>query len=383
MKTNHSNLHTMIVLLCLAAVLLHTACKKDSEILAPRILVGKGLLTVLPLSPEDFHLFVNLGHMSQPGHTFPSDHGGFYLTDWLIRVPIFCPADMIITRVDRSEHVNHGYSDYSLILSVNESEFQIVIGHISSIHPYILEKILDWEDAECESYSVATDTFRHCITWTNIPISAGDTLGTAGGNPGQFGLDFGTFDQNVTHVFASDRFDDYLYPHTVSPLDYFTDEINAILIPRCGDSFCGLPTVRTKDPVGGTIAYDVPGTAQGLWFKPGEPLFPETPHLALVYHNVDPDVPQFSVGTSLPGLISGPYTFDISDTGTVNSAFDEVIPDGQIYQYDIRYDCSTTADMRHVFLMQLLDEETLKIERQEVSAGPPWQFTENAVLYER
>jgi len=359
-------------------------CKSTKEVVAPKVEVGKGFLTVLPLDANDFFLFVNLGHMSQPGHTFPSDHGGFYLSDYMTPVPVFCPADMIITRLVESEHVNYGYSDYAMTLSVNQDEFQIVIGHLSDIHDAILEQAEAFSESECETYSTSGDTFKNCLLWTEIPISSGDTLGMAGGNPGQFGLDFGTFDKTKRIEFATNRFDDYLYSHTVSPLDYFTEDINQILIPRCGDSFClGKPTVRTKPPVGGTVDYDVPGTAQGLWFKVGEPMFPEDPHIALVYHNVDPDVPIFSIGTSLTGLDTGPYTFASLDTGYVDRKFYDVKPDGHIYRYNVWYHCSTSSDMQAVLLLLLIDESHLKIEKQDISSGPPWQFTANAVLFER
>jgi hypothetical protein len=381
---NRHRIQNVLLYSLVITILLFLYTCKSAEDNERKVEVGKGFLTVLPLDVDDFFLFVNLGHMSQPGHIFPSDHGGFYLTDYMTPVPIFSPADMIIKRIVESEHVNHGYTDYGLTLSVNDDEFQIVIGHMSNIHDSILEQAETFSETECETYSTSGDTYRNCLTWTEIPISAGDTLGMAGGNPGQFGLDFGTFDKTRKIEFATDRFDNYLYPYTVSPLDYFTDEINQILIPQCGDSFCrGEPTVRTKPPVGGTVDYDVPGSAQGIWFKVGEPMFPEDPHIALVYHNVDPDVPIFSIGNSLIGLNSGPYTFATQDTGYVDRSFDSVKPDGHIYQYDTWYHCSTTPDMRAVFLLQLIDASHLKIEKQDDSLGPPWQFTNNAVMFDR
>jgi len=370
-------LHSLVITI----MLLIFSCKSTQEE-KDKVEVGKGFLTVLPLDVNDFFLFVNLGHMNQPGHIFPSDHGGFCLTDYMTSVPIFCPADMIITRVVEQEHVNKGYTDYGLTLSVNDDEFQIVIGHMSEIHETIIEKAKDFDEIDCETYTTSGDTYRNCLHWTEIPISAGDTLGTAGGNPGQFGLDFGTFDKTRKIEFATDRFDDYLYPYTVSPLDYFTDEITQILVPQCGDSFHGLPTVRTKPPIGGTVDYDVKGTAQGIWFKVGEPMFPEDPHMALAYHNVYPDVPIFSIGNSVTGLNPGPYTFTMQDTGFVNRSFDSVKPDGNIYRYNSWY-LSNTPYGHMVLLLQLIDDSHLKIEMQDTSSTLPWQFTNNAVMFDR
>ena len=377
----HRILYIFLHSLVITILLLIFSCKSTQEE-KDKVEVGKGFLTVLPVDVNDFFLFVNLGHMSQPGHIFPSGHGGFYLTNYMTYVPVLCPADMIITRVVESEHVNHGYTDYGLTLSVNDDEFQIVIGHMSEIHDTILEKAKEFNNKECETYNTSGDTYRNCLTWTEIPISAGDTLGMAGGNPGQFALDFGTFDKTRKIEFATDRFDDYLCPYTVSPLDYFTEEISQILIPQCGDFFHGLPTVRTKPPVGGTVDYDVSGTAQGIWFKVDAPFSPEDPHMALVYHNVDPDVPIFSIGNSVTGLVPGPYTFSVKDTGYEDRSFDSVKSDGHIYKYNSWY-LSNTPYGHMILLLKLIDDSHLKIEMQDTSSTPPWQFTNNAVLFDR
>ena len=116
---------------------------------------------------------------------------------------------------------------------------------------------------------------------------------------------------------------------------------------------------------------------------PGEAWPPEDNHMALVYHNVDPDVSLFSIGNSIPGIISGPYTFSPKDTGYVDRRFYDVIPNGQIYKYDAWYHCSTTPDMQAVFLLQMIDDTHLKIEKIDTSANPPWSFTNNAVIFER
>jgi len=357
-------------------------CKDNKGITDSQVTVGEGFLTRLPLRAEDFYLFVNLGHLNPPGHTFPSDHGGFYLTNWEQPVPVFSPADMQVTRISRVEHVEDEFFDFDMTLSVNKGEFEIVIGHLNGIHATVLAQAPAFDTGDCTTYSTGGDTYTRCQVWTDITVYAGDTLGTAGGNPGQFGLDFGTFDQNVQITFASNRFRDYKYPHTVSPLDYFTEEIQSILIPVCGDYVCGVPQFRTMEPIGGTVEYDLLDKARGLWFKQGEPTFPEDPHLALIYCNVEPDVPVFSVGTSIPDLTTGLYTFTPADTGRKNRLFEDVEPDS-VYHYEIRDRCTNAPDMEAVILLQLLNATTLKLEKQNPSDGPPWSFTANAVQFVR
>jgi hypothetical protein len=165
-------------------------------------------------------------------------------------------------------------------------------------------------------------------------------------------------------------------------MDYFTDEINAILTPITGDGLCGTTVMRTKPPIGGRVNFNAPGTAQGIWFRKGAALFPENQHIALVYHNADPDVPIISVGTGQTGLPSGEYSFTPADTGLANRHFIDVVPDGQIYTYQIHYPCPTWF-FEYVLLVSMISETEIKIEKQEPTAGPPWVFTANAVEYER
>jgi len=354
-------------------------CKSADDITAPKKKVGKGFLSVLPLNVEDFFFFANMGFVA--GKVFPCDHGAFLLTDVTKRVPVFSPADMTITKfMFCDEELS---TEYALFLSVNQDEFQIKIGHLSAIHDDIMAKIEEYSVAECETLNTMGRTYIHCLKWVDIPVAAGDTLGMAGGNPGQNGLDFGPYDKTRKIEFATDRFEDYLYPYAVSPLDYFTEEICQILIPICGNTLCEPNVVRTIPPVGGTIDFDIPGTAQGLWFKVGEPFSPVDPHMALVYHNVDPTIPIFSMGNGLPDLDMGSYTFTIADTGYVDRPFQVVTPDSQLYRYNVWYLCSDSPSLRAVLLMQMIDDIHLKIEKQDVDTGPPWQFTDQAVMYDR
>ena len=370
-----------IMLILIAAIF--TGCHSAGDVAGPEYVdVGKGFFTVLPLNQADFYLFVNLGHMNPPGHTFPSAHGGFYLTDYMEKRPIFSPADMRIILFKVAEHLGKGYSDYTIVMAVNDGQFKVMLGHVSSIHPTLLAQVPPLEDGECESYSTGLDSFRTCMQWVDIPVSAGDTLGEAGGNPGQFGLDFGVYNRAIDHEWQCERLLEYDYPWAVSPMDYFTDAINDILIPITGDGLCGRTVMRTRPPIGGRVNFNAPGTAQGIWFRKGASLFPENQHIALVYHNADPDVPIISVGTEQTGLLSGEYSFTPADTGRANRHFIDVVPDGQMYTYQIHYPCPTWF-FEYMLLVQMMSETEIKIEKQEPDAGPPWQFTDNAVEYER
>jgi hypothetical protein len=385
MSEKNRTLKIFISFIIISILLIQFNCKKGSGngIFDPEVEVGKGFLTVLPINQELINIFVNLGHLSPPGHTFPSDHGGFYFTNWEDPIPVFSPSDMKITEMSLLEHITTGKSDYDMTLSVNNGGFSVVFGHLSSISHSILEQAPSFEDGRCDTYIAGGDEYRRCSVNVSISVLAGDTLGTAGGPLGQWSMDFGTFDINKKTDFANNRFNDSKFPYTVSPLDYFTEEIESILIPLCGDYICGFRMIRTEPPIGGTIGYDVPGTSQGLWFKQGESTFPEDPHMALVYDCVEPHIPVFSVGIGIPNLSTGIYTFTPADSGKVNRLFIDVTPDNQVYRYEIRDRCFNAPAFDAVILLQMVSEEELRIEKQESSEGPPWTFTENAVHYVR
>ncbi len=354
------------------------SCHKEEE---PYVEVGDGFLRVLPLNESDFSFFGNLGHFNPPSHTFPSDHGGFILTNWKNKVPVFSPADMYITQINRVEHVDKGYVDYSLELSVNNRDFKLIFGHLSALQTS-LESAVNWDEGEINTYSTGGHTYKTTRVKTHIEIKAGDLMAYGGGNPGQYGIDFGAFDKTKHIEFASDRFDNYDYVNTVSPLDYFTQEIRDILIPICGDFSGGVLKARTVPPIGGTIDYDLPGTLRGLWFKEGEPTFPEDPHLALVYSNVKPEIPFFSVGKSITNLKSGLYTFTPEDSGNTNRLFEKANTIGQMYIYEF-HNYFPDGSNGGILLVQLTDSTHLKIECKSLSDGPPWTFTSKATNFIR
>jgi hypothetical protein len=71
------------------------------------------------------------------------------------------------------------------------------------------------------------------------------------------------------------------------------------------------------------------------------------------------------------------------ETGTHNRSFDQ-ITDDQIYSFsgftNIWGEPNATG---FVILIQLVDDETLRIEKQTEGDGPPWNFTNNFTEFER
>lgn len=215
-----------------------------------------------------------------------------------------------------------------------------------------------------------------------MSVTAGSVLGTSGGVVGQFGLDFSLFDARISPLpFAnptrypsnSTKIDHF---HVVPASDYFAEPALSTIRGKLGQ-FNGQQQ-RTVAPYGGTIAIDVSGTAQGGWFNPAQPTYPESMHLALSPDNVDPTLIVFSIGLSQPGL-SGWYRFAPQSSGTVNRAFSAVTADGTIYCWQQLY--------AGILLGRLEDATTLRLEaRPAVSscaAAQPYAFTGAAFAYKR
>ena len=331
--------------------------------------------TIIPLDLNDVKGIVPLGQLGPPGHTLPTGHHYFYLTDPKKEVPVRSPGDVWITTVTRQEIVNTGYTDYSLEMA-SCAQFHFTFGHLSTISQAILEEAGSFGDADCDTSSTGGTTFRGCSKDVKISVSAGEVIGTIGGNLGQheLALDFGAIDKRVAAPYPNqDRFGESDYLHIVSPIDYFEESLKHTLKSRSSD-YSGT-IKRTIEPVVGEVLQEEFGTAQGIWFYVGDPIWPEDHHLAMVHHNIDPTKPVFSVGTSIPGLSSGVYTFTPIGTGTHNRDFSDIKADGQTYSFgDLG---GSLPDV--VIIIQLINSLTLRIEKQSTSDGPPWSFTGNAV----
>lgn len=345
-----------------------------------------------PVAAEDLLAVVPLGNLNPArGHVFPTRHIYFYLakTDWKNAGPapdpvnVYAPGDITITSVSAQEHLMDGFTDYQCHFACCEGVTGYLL-HLDSLSAEIMAALGAFDESRCETYYTGGRGYRNCDKAVRIPVPAGALLGTAGGNPGQNALDFGLVDSRVPpHAYANpDRVAGWAesrsWLHAVCPLDYFADAVKWALESRLG-SGDGL-RARTAAPPCGETAQDVPGTAQGLWFMPGAPSpSPEDLHLALVYDNVDPSVPVFSVGTSIPGLDAGVYSFVPEDSGPVNRDFSEVVP-GAVYRY-----CGLEQAEGVVILLQLPSPTTLKIEALSGNGcdGESWAFSLNAVLFER
>lgn len=344
---------------------------------------GTALLTVSPVQPTDIGGWVPLGNLNPPGHTFPTDHQYLYLSTFSTPsaqrpVGLVSPGNVTITRARRTTYSTDGHTDYSVSFSVC-ADVAGEFGHVATIAPSVLSQLGAF-DQGCDSYSPQPGlTVSTCFTRTiAVPLAAGEPLGTVGGAPNPASLDFSFWDRRVPAlvyanpsrwIVSGDRFDSF---HVVPASDYFAEPAKSAIAAKLG-SFDGRMR-RTAAPVGGTVALDVAGTAQGAWLHPSQPTHPETPHLAIVPDNVDPTQIAVSVGMSQPGFKSGWYRFTPQSTGQMNRHPSEITADGQTYCFELQYG--------GVLLLRLVDATTLRVEGRQTATGCaselPWVFNAGA-----
>jgi hypothetical protein len=340
------------------------------------------VLTASPVDIDKIDSIVTLGNLNPPGHTFPTDHIYFYLSrqpgaDHPDVADLFAPGDLPVMRINASQHVTAGFTDYNITFQPCQGII-IMYGHVTSLNPGVFGSTANFSGWSLENeYSTGGETYRFFTKEVNIPVKAGDLLGTAGGNPGQWALDFNYYDESYTSqpVANPERWRQSNYVHALCPLSLY--QPGALL-----DKFISLinrEKVEGESLPWGKAMQDIPGTAQGCWFLDGTVnTYPEDPHLALVRHNIYPSKAALSIGKSLPGFRSGVFTFSPLSSGFLNRDFKDITPDGHIYGFRVN-------DFNGIIIVMMPDKNTLNIEALVGTSDNPdnWKFTVNKVIFVR
>ncbi len=353
--------------------------------------------TVSPIAQSDLTNIVPLGNPNPPAHIFPTDHIYFYLRRSgpppqsgalapAAEVPVVAPGNMTLVRVNSKQYLSstrqgfQPHTDYEIEFSLC-SEFTARFDHLASLSDKI--KSQSPPSDSCQTYDTGAEVIKSCVQNVNINLNAGDSLGTAGGPNGSNALDFGAIDTRIpSPVYANPS---RWGPNTLSAvcaLDYYTSDQQSVLKAKLG-SFQG--NLRTIPPLCGTVAQDVPNTAQGVWFVKGTmQTYPEAPHLALVHDNIDPSKGVFSVGSSMSasGLSAVAYNFVPTTSGSVNTDFKNIGTDGKTYCFETS---SQFSPGTFVIILQLTTSNTLRMEKQTLTkcGSGPWTFGSTYTDFER
>lgn len=326
---------------------------------------------VSPIDVNNITSIVPLGNLNPSGHVFPTGHMYYNVKTETpnvfgsptIEADLYAPIDATIDNMNVMTHTNANppSTDYSINFRTCE-DFTFYFIHVTSLSDKLLGEI-DLQEEDCNEYSTGGMDYKNCWKEVDLDVKAGEVIGTVGSGF-RSNFDFGVIDFRITpHTYANperweDTREDMFYK--VCSTDYYTGKLKQTLESKLKDS-CGNP--RTIEPICGTIAQDVPGTAQGLWVLKGtDNVSGDDPHMALVHSNFDPSQGVFSIGTSLEdiGIISGTYNFDPEETGYTNLDFDLVKPGNQVYCYEIGGSFHG-QDNSFSILIQLVSKNTLRI----------------------
>lgn len=346
-------------------------------------------MSVVPVPMADLLGWVPLGNMSPPGHLFPTDHQYLYVNEpsnpaSVRQVQVLAPGNITITRARRTHYSSSNTYDYGFEFALC-NEVRGEFGHVTTLAADVLAELGAF-DQYCTTYDLGLGTgvnFTTCSTKTvAVARPAGASLGTTGGQGTSFALDFTLRDtRKAPLAFANParwQTNGSQLVYTVAASDYFAEPASSAIRAKLGN-FNG-SALRTAEPRGGTIGYDVQGTVRGVWINPSKSTFPEGAHFAVVPDVIDPGLISIAVGQSQPEVFAGLYQFRPQADGFTNRDPAAVTADGQVY-------CFQLPPSQGVLLMQLMNASSLRVEGRQgtttCEAERPWTFSTKAFDYVR
>ncbi len=351
------------------------------------------VLTSPPMDDGTYRHIVPLGNVAPPSHTFPTGHMYFALpwietggTDGVFgdgRVftaqKVYAAADARVASlalanvVSTLSGVQESYQEFDLRLEVCDGIW-IRYGHIGPLSDR-LQALVDGSKANwCNSYSTGDFSVERCEYSPDWSVESGELIAYTSGRAAAF--DFGASrpsDQSRNSGFVT-RVPD-------CPLNLYDDAQRTQFEQLLGTS----KIHRTSTPVCGIVDMDLPGTAQGRWFKTPDKFAVEDQNIALVFDNIEPEIPVFSIGSAVPGVQSNVYRFVPAVDGNVNRHFASITPGAGVFCYEGLKDRWGDIFQDLSLLIDMPDKTTLRIDSvQSGSCGSgPWTMSANAVTYLR
>ncbi len=318
-------------------------------------------------------------------HVTPIDHQYYSALDHMLQdqavimVDVYSPASGTVTQI---QHMSSLPGDEAIPID----DYRIVIEHTSTISSVYIH--LDTLSEKIAAVAPLPGEYAS----VNVAFGAGETIGYYSGT-----IDYNVVDEDIVLTGFVNPASYQAEPwkiHIPDPFDYFNEPIKSQLIEKC---------LRTAQPVGGKIDYDIDGRLIGSWFKENtngyaglDPANYWVSHLSVVYHNVDPE----HIIVSLGSYNNQPRQFGVknnsSDPADVSVDTGQVLYELVDYDYydgDVRWDRESLVKglklrnsdfVQGVVLFQLLEDRRLKVEIfPYTTADGVGTFTENAMIYVR
>ncbi len=327
-----------------------------------------------------------------PGHITPVDHHYFRIFH-NNSVNVYSPADGVIIVIEKHAG-NIGPNNLEWAPSLpdaqgNWDDYRIEIQHsitISSIYAHIDE--------------LPTNIAREAPqqVWqqqrVSIPVKAGEVIGKFTRQ-----VDYNVVDQDVVlpGLLVPENYAERApwKIHVPNTLDYFADDVKEQIVAKL---------LRTKEPLGGKIDYDIDGRLVGNWFKEGwknrKDMFGlanfELNALVIAYDYIDPEhiiismadyngeQVIYAVKSNSPdpadvGISTGPVKYELVGWDYFN---DNKKWDRKSLVKGLKIENNDKVE--GTLLVQLIEKRKLKVEAfPEKTASQVNGFTSNAKIYER
>ena len=338
-------------------------------------------LTVLPLTQEKILGVVPLGHLKPPEHTQPTDHIYLSIPGYLQllapSVNLYSAGNGRVTRVSRTDYDQDGntWSDWNLTIGVCDGR-EIRYGHVSTVSSAIQEASNASRTGRCDTYGYGTNQYQYCSADVSVDVVAGDLLGTVGGlDTTNTQLDMWAYDNEMAPLaFINSAAQPSDAKQVVCPLDWFTEDLSQFLYGIRRETHLGAPFPADSAVGCGKTLNDVAGTAKGLWYSATEAGETWQDQLALVDDNTRSDRQAISVASTVadPGF----WLFVAASSGTVNRDFAQVQAGSGIHCYSsFTVESSGVQASSDRFLIEVVDDDTLRIERQTGSCSGSLAFS--------
>ncbi len=337
--------------------------------------------TVIPLPVTGIEWTDVIGRLGPPEQTLPKRHPGIMLKER--NQPVVSPGNIILKTIRRNRYVvsdwRQGEEDYSINFDVCEDVYGY-LGHLGTLDSATFPTV-EWD--RCDTYSTWNETVEACeMLGKGRRIEAGQPLGTAG-FPASDAVDFGLMDQRVHHVYAAPERFTGEFRHAVSQFEYYDSASQSVFFehlydplgpesspvdPRTGKQ--GLRSAAQDSPPHGeprfgTMAVDVPGTAQGIWAEPGGDwsVVSEQHRFIVLANNPYRPTTELTLSLGPDALGAWGYRAPREATGRLNRVFADITPGSGIHCYFGAGLTGEGATREASWFVELPVEDSLRIER--------------------
>lgn len=335
-----------------------------------------------PFNLEKVAYILPMGGMTS-SHVTPIDHQYYVSYDFwkgdaaAVDINVYSPWDGVVKNI---QHMTSTVDDNPEPVD----DFRIEIMHSTTLSSTFIH--ID----ELSDKLMAEDPGPGNYASINVVVIAGEIIGNYSGS-----VDYNIVDTNVTLCFINPQ--SYSREswkiHCPDPFDYFNESIKNEMIGKC---------LRSADPAGGKICYDIDGRLVGNWFlnntngyEGADPNRYWAGHLAIVYDDIDADAIIVSIGT----FVDSARQFSVKN----NSPDPANVTVGELVEYELvdfsyftdydQWDSISLVkglkirnynDIQGVILLQLIEDRLLKVEIfPDKSADDVSGFTESASFYVR